>query len=146
MTVNDWPPIDDIPAWPDVEDLMCTYFERFGHTCTEYPDEHDEDGQPLFDNLLPIIVINRGGGGSPDGIVDVAIVQVAVTAASRAESWRVMNTGIRRAVKAAEHGCTIDGYTIVEMSEVVGPQQLPSLNPDHREVQLEFQVNVQRPR
>lgn len=146
MTVNDWPPIDDIPAWPDTEDLLCTYFDRFGHTCTSYPPPEDTDGQELFESLLPVIKIERYGGGSPDGIADIAIVDIEVTAESRSQSWTVMNSGVRRAVKAAEHGCTIDGVTVIEMSEQVGPQTIPNLNLDHRAVRLTIQVVVQRPR
>ena len=46
----------------------------------------------------------------------------------------------------AENGAVIDDYVIVGMSEEVGPQMIPGLNPDTRTVQLAFQVVVQRPR
>lgn len=144
--MNEFPPLDGIPAWPDVEDLMCTYLDRFGHTCTETPPAEDEFGAPLFESLLPVIVIERSGGGTPNGAIDVAMIHISVTNSTRSGSWAVMNNGVRRAVSAAENGAVIDDYVIVGMSEEVGPQMIPGLNPDTRTVQLAFQVVVQRPR
>lgn len=142
---DQWPPLDAIPEWPDVEDLLCSYFARFGHTCTWWPPDKDENGQPLFETLLPILMIQRTGGASMDGLLDVAVVQVSAVGATRAQSWAAVGQ-VRRAVKAAENGTVIGGVTITEMGEVVGPQQIPGLNPDHREVPLTIQVIVQRPR
>ncbi len=141
---NEWPALDAIPVWPDVEDLLCTYFERFGHTCTWWPPEKDESGAPVFESLLPILMIQRTGGAK-NGNLDNAIVQVSSVGTDRAMSWAAIGQ-VRRAVEAAEHGAVVDGVVFTEMFEVVGPQQVPGLNPDHREVPLTIQVVVQRPR
>ncbi|MDG3012458.1 hypothetical protein G4X40_20165 [Rhodococcus sp. D2-41] len=137
--MNEFPDLDPIPAWADLEALMCTYLDRFGNTCTEYPDPS------VFESMLPVVLVQRAGGGSPDGIVDVAPMVVAVTATTRAQSWQVMNQ-VRRAVKAAEHGCVIDDQVVIEMAEQVGPQEIPQLNPDQREVQMTFHVAARLPR
>lgn len=119
--------------WPDVEAFVCDWLADLGHVCTWYPDPED------FESLLPIIVVNRTGGGSPDGLSDVALVTIAVTASSRAESWTVMGR-IRDRVRGASRGFDTDAALVDAVTEQVGPQQVPQLNPDHREVQMTFQV------
>ncbi|KDQ02266.1 hypothetical protein EN35_14415 [Rhodococcus qingshengii] len=64
MSVNNFPPIDELPDWPDLEDLMCTYFARFGTTVTQRP-KPDEFNQRLTGGEV-FIEIARAGGGAPD--------------------------------------------------------------------------------
>lgn len=129
MTID----ITGIPAWPDVEAIVCDLLEPFGHVCTWYPDSEN------FESLLPIVMVQRTGGGSPDGIVDDAIVTVAVTDDSRADSWQTMGK-VRQAIRAARNGFDHPDAIVTGCAEQVGPQQIPQLNPDHREVQMTFQI------
>lgn len=127
--------ISGVPEWPDVEAVVCDYLSGFGHVCTWYPDPS------VFESLLPIIMVQRTGGGSPDRVLDVALVTVAVTAGSRSDSWATMGK-VRRAIRAAHAGFEHPGAVVVECAEQVGPQQIPQLNPDHREVQMSFQITT----
>jgi len=121
--------------WPDVEAVVCDWLNDLGSVMTVYPDsEH-------FDSLLPVVVVNRTGGGSPDGIQDVALVTIAVTDDTRADSWRVMGL-IRDRVRDAKRGFEHPDCIVDAVAEQTGPQQIPQLNPDHREVQMTFQVIV----
>lgn len=117
--------------WPDVEAIACDWLADIGYVCTWYPDD--------LDSHLPVIMIQRTGGGSPDGIQDVAMVTIAVTDDSRADSWRVMGK-IRDRVREAAHGFDHPDCIVDAVAEQVGPQQIPQLNPDHREVQMSFQI------
>ena len=120
-------------TWPDVEALVCDWFEDLGVVRTWYPEPDEIEG------LLPLIIVQRTGGGSPDGVQDVALVTIAVTAGTRAESWQVMGR-IRDRVREASRGFETDAALIDAVAEQVGPQQVPQLNPDQREVQMTFQV------
>ena len=120
-------------TWPDVEALVCDWFEDLGVVRTWYPEPDEIEG------LLPLIIVQRTGGGSPDGHQDVALVTIAVTAQSRAASWALMGR-IRDRVRDASHGLETDAALVDAVVEQVGPQQIPQLNPDHREVQMTFQV------
>lgn len=120
--------------WPDVEDLVCDWFEDLGVVRTWYPPAGEVEA------LLPLIIVQRTGGGSPDGLQDVALVTVAVTASSRAESWQLM-CRIRERIRDADGGEFLLGL-VDETAEQVGPQTVPQLNPDQREVQMTFQIVV----
>lgn len=121
--------------WPDIEAVVCDWLEDLGHVCTWYPDADK------FESLLPVIMVNRTGGGSPDGIQDIALVTIAVTDDSRADSWRVMGM-VRDRVRESSHGFEHPGCIVDAVAEQVGPQQIPQLNPDHREVQMTFQITA----
>ena len=141
--MNQFPSIDNLPDFPDVEDLFVTYVERFGHADTVYP-KADKFEKAIKDSGA-VIVCQRAGGGADEKGRDTAPVIVAVTARSRSASWAVMNK-IRRAVVVAANGVTVDGILLDSMSEAGDLQMMPSLNPDTREVQLTFLVTCRRPR
>lgn len=122
-------------SWPDVEALVCDWLDDLGHVVTWYPNPD------VFDSLLPVIMVQRVGGGSPDGIQDVALVAISVTDDSRSDSWAKMGE-IRDRVREAARGFDSSSALIDQVSEQVGPQQIPQLAADHREVQMSFQVIV----
>lgn len=107
------------------------------------------DHTALVDSGVPVVRVYRGGIGS-NGLWDPASVQLGVIAASRADSWAVMeylrqvmlsfNRG--GAVKRADNSIAM----IASIEEMVGPQQLPELNPDHRLVPATFSVEFRYPR
>ncbi|WP_064075912.1 phage tail termination protein [Prescottella equi] len=146
--MNDFPSIDHLTDWPDVEDLMCTYLERFGRTVTET--DLSDDGRRELETFLGgggvLIEINRAGGGAPDGLKDIAPIVVKVTTARRSRSWRVMNNQIRKAVKVAENGVAVDGVLLDSMSETGDLSLVPGLDPDDRSVEMLFLVTCRRPR
>lgn len=123
----------DVVIWPDVEAAVCDWLADLGTVRTWYP--HPDDLEPM----LPLIMVQRTGGGSPDGLQDVALVVIAVTDTTRAESWALMGR-IRDRVRDASRGFDSAAALVDAVSEQVGPQQIPQLNPDHREVQMTFQV------
>lgn len=144
MSVNNFPPIDDLPDWPDIEDLMCTYFARFGTTVTQRlkPDEFNQrlTGGEVF------IEIARAGGGAPDeGRLDLAPIVVAVTSTKRSTSWQVMGQ-IRKAVKVANNGITIDGILIHSITETGELSMIPQLGVDPRTVEMTFVTITPMPR
>lgn len=143
MSVNNFPAIDDLPDWPDLEDLMCTYFERFGTTVTQRPLPKEFDRRVTAGEVF--IEIARAGGGAPDGRLDLAPIVVAVTTVKRSRSWQVM-TKIRKAVKVANNGVTIDGILINSLTESGELSMIPQLGVDARTVELTFLAVTPLPR
>jgi hypothetical protein len=103
-----------------------------------------------YGKQLPLVRVYRGGGGvDEEGRADNAAIQVAVIGRSRAESWALLEY-CRQVLLSYEHGGAVtreDGTTtsVDPVSEMVGPQQIPELNPDYRLVQLTFRVPARRP-
>ncbi|MFM9261458.1 hypothetical protein ACKAMS_22735 [Rhodococcus sp. 5A-K4] len=143
MSVNDFPSIDDLPDWPDLEDLMCTYFARFGTALTQRPNP-DEFNERLTAGEV-FIEIARAGGGAPDGRLDLAPIVVAVTSTKRSTSWQVMGQ-IRKAVQVANNGVTIDGVLIHSITETGELSMIPQLGVDPRTVELTFVTIAPMPR
>ncbi|MBF6374458.1 phage tail termination protein [Nocardia farcinica] len=128
----------------------------------------DRDGNPIFDgpvqrrpfactflpqdygDRLPIVRVFRGGGAADSGTMrDPAMVQVAVIADSREESWQLLE--FCRQWLLSYSGGTVtraDGSkTLIDcVEELVGPAQIPELNPDKRLAQLNFRVTCRKPR
>jgi hypothetical protein len=116
---------------------------RRPHTCTFL----DKD----YADMLPIIRLYRGGGAADAGVLaDPASVQVAVIADTREESWSLMEYCRMWLLSYARGGTVVraDGSTtlIDSVGELVGPQQVPELNPDKRMVPLTFRVVCRKPR
>lgn len=104
-----------------------------------------------YGDHLPIVRVYRGGGGTDgEGSADNAAIQIAVIGRSRKESWALMEY-CRQVMLSYDHGGAVlreDGSTteVDSISEMVGPQQIPELNPDFRLVQLTFRVPCRRPK
>jgi hypothetical protein len=111
--------------------------------CTFLPERYGEH--------LPIVRVYRGGGTADDNIMrDSAAVQVAVIADTRQESWQLLEM-CRQWLLSFNRGGSVaragGSATLVDrIEELVGPQQLPELNPDKRLVQLNFRVVCRKPR
>lgn len=145
------------PGWyeggfPDTELLVLDLVQRFldeldpaGQAVTYLPANYAE----IVESGTPLVRVYRGGMASRD-LFDPAAVQLGVIAASRADSWAVMEY-LRQVLLSFDHGGPVkreDGSVsmIDSISEVVGPQQLPELNPDLRLVPATFRVVTRRPR
>ncbi|MGV9540927.1 phage tail termination protein [Nocardia beijingensis] len=107
------------------------------------------DHTALVDSGVPVVRVYRGGPAS-NGLVDPAAVQLGVIAASRANSWAVFEY-LRQIMLSFAHGGAVrreDGSLtmINSIVEIVGPQQLPELNPDHRLIPGTFRVELRYPR
>lgn len=122
-------------SFPDVELVLLSMLEEFGYTCTFLPDQ----GQ--WDELEPIIAVNRVGGGS-DGITDRPLVQVKVYADTRAQAWAV--AGLCRDKILTSRASRVDGVLIDNARESQGVQQLPDLNPDNKSVASTYQLSFRR--
>lgn len=132
-------------------------------------DVFDQNGQQIFDgpsarrpflctflpegygDLLPIVRVHRGGGAADADLMrDPAAVQVAVIADTRADSWKLLEF-CRQWMLSFYRGGTVtradSSKTLIDcVEELVGPQQLPELNPDNRLAQLNFRVTCRKPR
>lgn len=145
------------PAWytggfPDRElvvlDLVQSYLDLCtpaGLACTWLPDNYAQ----LVAGGTPVVRIYRGGMGA-DGLWDAAAVQVGVIASTRADSWAVMEY-LRQILLSFDHGGKVtradDSITLISsIEEIVGPQQIPELNPDNRLVPATFRVECRIPR
>jgi len=139
-------------GWPDRELVVADLAQRFldlltptGLAVTWLP----EDLESLLAEGRVVVRVYRGGLGS-DGLYDAAAVQLGVIAETRADSWAVMEY-LRQMMLSYEHGGRVrrqDG-SITEISyveEILGPQQMPELNPDHRLVPATFRVECRLPR
>lgn len=145
------------PAWykggfPDRELVILDLVQGFldlctpaGLACTWLPDNYSQ----LVASGAPVVRIYRGGMGA-DGLWDAAAVQVGVIASTRADSWAVMEY-LRQILLSYDHGGLVkradDTFTsISSIEEIVGPQQIPELNPDNRLVPATFRVECRIPR
>ncbi|WP_280393042.1 hypothetical protein [Nocardia wallacei] len=139
-------------GYPDRElvvmDLIQTYLDMCdpaGIACTWLPDGMED----LLAQGIPVVRVYRGGLGA-DGLWDSAAVQLGVIAGTRADSWAVLEY-LRQIMLSFDHGGAVrreDGTLtmIASITEMVGPQQLPELNPDHRLVPATFNVECRLPR
>ncbi|WP_280454778.1 hypothetical protein [Nocardia brasiliensis] len=138
-------------GWPDRELLMCDLTQRWldlltpaGAAYTWLPD----DLETQLDAGRVLVRIHRGGLGT-EGLYDAAAVQVVTIAATRADSWAVMEY-LRQMILSYEHGGAVrreDG-TISHISfveELVGPQQIFELDLDERMVPATFRIECRLP-
>lgn len=116
---------------------------RRPYACTWLPENYAD--------RLPIIRVYRGGGAADAGVLkDPASVQVAAIARTRAESWELIEFCRQWLLTYRDGGTVVraDGSrTLIDkVGELVGPQQVPELNPDYRLVPLTFSVVCRLPR
>lgn len=145
------------PGWysggfPDRElvvlDLVQHYLDMMtpaGLACTWLTQDHTA----LIDAGTTVVRVYRGGMGA-DGLIDAAAIQLGVISSTRADSWAVMEY-LRQIMLSFGHGGAVrraDGSLtmLTSIEEIVGPQQLPELNPDHRLVPATFRVECRYPR
>ena len=110
---------------------MCDLLEPIAPTFT-YLDDPD---------AVPVIQVNRVGG-SADSITDVARLQVAVFAASRAQVWQLASQ-IRDTILSAK-GKRVNGVLIDNATESIAGQQIPDIDPDDRRVISTYQLSFRR--
>lgn len=108
-----------------------------------------KDHTDIVDSGRPVVRVHRGGLGA-DGLWDPAAVQLGSIASTRSDSWQVMEY-LRQILRSYEHGGGVrreDGSitTIQSVTEIVGPQQLPELQRDHRLVPATFRIVFRAPR
>jgi hypothetical protein len=104
-----------------------------------------------YRDVLPILRIHRTGGASDvNAITDPAVVQVAAIAETRADSWELLEYCRQWLLTYRDGGTVVranGSHTVIDkVEELVGPQQLPELNPDFRMVPFQFRVTCRRPR
>lgn len=147
----------EFPAWyeggfPDSElvvlDLAQTYLDLLtpaGVAVAWLSGDHTD----MVESGTPIVRVFRGGMAAGTGLFDPAAVQIGVVAKTRADSWAVMEY-LRQILLSYERGGPVrrlDGSItqISAVSEIVGPQQIPELNRDHRLVPATFSISLRRP-
>lgn len=119
--------------FPDVEVVICELLESIASTYTFLPDNWEQS--------LPAVQVNRVGG-SADSITDVARVQVAVYAESRAAVWALAQQ-IRETVRTCG-GTRVNGVLIDWAREAIAGQQVPDIDPDDRRVISTFEFAFRR--
>lgn len=139
-------------GYPDRELLLCDLLQKYldlctptGLACTWLPADYSAQ----VDAGTPMVRVYRGGLGA-DGQWDAAAMQVAVIASTRADSWALLEY-LRQILLSFDRGGKVrraDGEinTVTSIGELVGPQQIPELNPDFRMVSLTFRVECRRDR
>lgn len=139
-------------GYPDRELVVMDLVQRFldlltptGLAVTWLP----KDMETLLAEGRVVVRVYRGGLGV-DGLFDAAAVQLGVIAKTRADSWAVMEY-LRQMMLSYKHGGPVrreDGSIthLSHVDEMVGPQQMPELNPDHRLVPATFRVECRLPR
>lgn len=121
--------------YPDAEAVMCTLLEQIAPTYTFLPDD--------WEDMLPVIQVNRVGGGiDADDVTDTARIQVAVFADDRATVWSLA-ARIRDAV--TQSGGTAPGGVLIDRgSEAIAGQQVPDIDPDDRRVISTFNLEFRK--
>ena len=103
-----------------------------------------------YPSLLPLGRLYRGGGAADVGVLsDPASVQLAIIAATRKESWELMEYCRQWLLTFADGGTVhMPGQDVLidSVGELIGPQLVPELNPDARMVPLTFEVVCRKPR
>lgn len=130
-----------LPPFPDAEKVLVEMLDGIGgaYACTALPDESD------FDQLMPIIVCNRIGGGTDDNITDRALCAVLVIHHSRAEAWTLASTVRDTIIAAGQTPTAINGVLIDATEEVTGNQEVMDINPDNRMIDSSFYLSFRRP-
>lgn len=119
--------------FPDAEAVVCDLLEQVAPAATVL-----DEG---WDDVLPVIQVNRVGG-SRDQITDVARIQVAVWAASRAEV-RLLADEIDELILSAGN-TRVNGVLIDWTEQSVAGQQVPDKDPDDRRIISTYQFAFRR--
>lgn len=119
--------------FPDAEAVVCDLLEQVAPTAT-FLDKG-------WDDVLPVIQVNRIGG-SADSITDVARIQVAVWAETRAQVWQLASQ-IRDLIRYAGN-TRVNGVLIDWTEESIAGQQVPDVDPDDRRVISTYQFAFRR--
>lgn len=137
------PVLDLVEIWSGGLQVFDGATPRRPLACTWLPGDYAQ--------RLPVVRVYRGGGAADVGIMrDPASVQVAAIADTRTESWELVEY-CRQWLLSYAHGGTVvradNTKTVVDcIEELIGPQQLPEMNPDKRLVPLTFRVSCRKPR
>lgn len=108
-------------AFIDVEEALCEYLEPVAPT---YTMTGAFGTGPLEDENLPLIRINRTGGGSDVlGLEDSAIVEVQCFAVTHAAS--VALTSAVRALMAGAAGVDTPSGFVDSINESIAPNEVP---------------------
>lgn len=127
-------------GYPDSEDVLRCLLKPFLDQCTPVPEIvgwlPDEYGEQL-----PIVTIFRGGG-SEDGSIDRALIQVWCVCKTRSESNQLLEF-CRQLVKCYKNGGRVkmsDGshVAVTSTSEQIGPELVPEAAFDQRVVFATF--------
>lgn len=127
-----------LPPFPDAEAVLIDLLNGIdgAFACTSPP----ESPSGL---ALPLIVVNRIGGGTDDGITDRALCAILVIHSSRRDAWK-LSTKVRDTVLSA--GATqVNGVLIDTTEEVIGNQEEMDIDPDNRMVDSTFYLSFRRP-
>ncbi|RDI65759.1 phage tail termination protein [Nocardia pseudobrasiliensis] len=120
-------------TFPDAEIVLLALLDDLGWTCTALPDPAE------WPTLMPIIAVNRIGGGCRDGITDRALMSVVVVADTRAKAWASAHRVRERILSA---GATKAGGVLIDYTdEEVGNTQEPDLNSDNRFVESTYWIS-----
>lgn len=125
------------PAFPDAELVTMSLLDDLGWTCTALPDPEQ------WPSLMPIIAINRiGGGVTRDGITDRALIAVVVVEETRPKAWQ---SAAKVRARIASAGCTeVDGILIDTTDEETGTAADPNLGSDNRFVEQTFWLSFRQ--
>lgn len=128
-----------LPPFPDAEAVLIDLLDGLdgAYACTALPDA------AAFESRIPVIVCNRLGGGSNDGITDKALCAVLVIHRTRREAW-VLASKVRDAVLAAS-ATAVNGVLIDHTEEVTGNQEVMDIDPDNRMIDSSFYLSFRRP-
>lgn len=119
--------------FPDAEAVMCDLLTPLAPTATFLSEG--------WVDTLPVIQVNRVGGGA-DSITDIARLQVAVFAGTRAAAWQLANQ-VRQTVLTAGN-TRVGGVLIDSASESTAGQQIPDIDPDDKRVISTYQLAFRR--
>jgi hypothetical protein len=119
--------------FPDAEAVVCDLLEQVAPTATQL-----DKG---WDDVLPVIQVNRIGGRR-DQITDVARIQVAVWASSRAEV-RTLADDIDELILSAGN-TRVNGVLIDWTEQSIAGQQVPDVDPDDRRIISTYQLAFRR--
>ncbi|MFI8976914.1 hypothetical protein ACIGO9_28810 [Nocardia asteroides] len=124
-------------GFPDAELVVLDLLDDLGWCCTAMPDPEQ------WDALMPIIAVNRIGGGlDRDGITDRAMVAVVVVGANRPAAWQAA-AAVRQRICSAG-GTAVNGVLIDTASEETGNSQDPNLASDNRFVEATFWLSFRQ--
>ncbi|AKK04595.1 hypothetical protein CMUST_01230 [Corynebacterium mustelae] len=128
--------------FPDVENLLCDYFDTETatwdpqpKTCTYIPDDYPNE---IANN--PLIVIQRVGGPA-DPTMDYPLVEIGVLASTRADAWNML-LHIRQSLTGLRATKDLGNFRVADIEEKGGPRMSAWANPDHRWVSTIYELGI----
>lgn len=136
-------------TFADAEAIVCDYIDELldgtdpqVRAVTFLPDSSASD----LDDGKPFVLVQRVGGladYSDRAPVDMALIELSVISATRADSWAIVSY-IRQKLYDLASGGEVTRRRITSVEEANGPSEIMFADPKQRAVRFLFRIGIRR--